>query len=286
VSKIEKDVLNTWYKDPGNPFTSADLQHVVLKTETKPAAVKSIFRAANILTCLSYGIYTITEISNICKLNKTTVHRILKALVDTHLAIHDPIKRHYYLGHSIARIVASPYTTHEHLLTCAFKPMRHLSDTTEETVFINVLLGLQYLNLHEIPSKHDLRVAEISKKIGYVPAGASSKVLLSQLNNKELNIAMLNMDLKFPNGKVVKEDDLRTELLKVRQKGYSVSYGERVSGCICISAPVRNYILPVALSIIGPEGRIKPRIDGFVHEVKEAASQVSENVKKSIEAEN
>ena len=265
-------------------MASIDIHDVILKMERKPAAVQSIFRAANILTCLSQGIYSITEISGICKLNKTTVHRILQALVDSHLAIHDPIKRQYHLGHSISRIVASPYTTHEYLITCAFKPMRHLSDITAETVFINILLGLQYINLHEIPSKYDLRVAEVTRKTGHVPAGASSKVLLSQLNNKELNLAMLNMDFTYPNGNVVQEEDLRKELLDIQEKGYSISYGERISGCICISAPVTDYFLPAALSIIGPEGRIKPRMEEYVRVVKDAAGLTSANVRKSLKA--
>jgi DNA-binding IclR family transcriptional regulator len=279
------DTVDTQYKhiDVGNVVNGSDVQNYILKTDKKPAAVQSIFRAANILTCLSQGIYTITEIANICNLNKTTVHRILKALVDSRLAIHDPILHQYYLGYSISRMVSSPYITHELLLTCAFKPMRRVSDITEDTVFINILIGLQYTNLYEIPSKYELRVAEINKKIGYVPAGAASKVLLSQRNNRSLNIAMLNMDFRFPDGTIVNEDDLRAELSAIRQKGYCVTYGERVKGCICISAPVTGYFLPAAISVIGPEARIKPRLDEFITEVRDAANQITMNLEKSFD---
>ncbi len=282
MNNHKKDASNTWRKANNNPLESSDIQDTILKIKSKPAAVKSIYYAANVLTCLSQGVYSITEISDVCKLNKATVHRILKALVDSNLAIQDPIKRQYYLGHSISRIAASPYTSHEYLMICGYKPMRHLSDVTQETVFVNILLGLQYINMHEIPSKHDLRVAEVTRKTGHVPAGASSRVLLSQLNNKELNIAMQYMDLQLPNGKIISEEDLRSDIMKIHQTGYCLTAGEKISGCICISAPVTNYFLPAALSIIGPESRIRPRIDEFIAEVKQAASLVSENVAKSI----
>jgi IclR family KDG regulon transcriptional repressor len=282
MSNTNKNNTNTWRKDIDNPFTSSDIQCEILQTQSKPAAVKSIFRAANILTCLSQGVYTVTEISHICDLNKTTVHRILQALVDSHLAIYNPLKRQYYLGHSISKIMANPYTTHEFLVTCAYKQMIDLANFTKETVFINILLGLQYINLHEIPSTHDLRVAEVTRKTGMVPAGAASKVLLSQLDKKELNIAILNMDLKFPNGRTISEDALKTELSEIRQKSCAVSCGERISECVCISAPVKNYFLPAALSVVGPKSRLEPGLNDFIRAVKKAARQISENVKKSI----
>ncbi|HSW57183.1 MAG TPA: IclR family transcriptional regulator C-terminal domain-containing protein [Dehalococcoidales bacterium] len=282
MTPYDRDVPISWRKDTNNPLTSMDMNDLLVKMEGEPAAVKSIFYAANVLTCLSHGVYNITEIARICQINKATVHRILKAMVDSNLAIQDPIKRQYYLGHSISRIVANPYTTHEHLITCGFQAMSHLSDVTGETVFINILLGIQYINLREIPARFDLRVAEVTRKTGHVPAGASSKVLLSQLTDDELKNAMQFMDLKYPTGQMVTEKTLQAEVFKTRRAGYCISYGERISGCICISAPVLNYVQPAAVSIIGPESRIRPKMPEFLHEVKEAAKQVSANIAKTF----
>jgi DNA-binding IclR family transcriptional regulator len=266
-----------------NPQSSVKMQGTILDTEKKPAAVKSVFRAANILTCLSRGIYSVTEIADVCRLNKATVHRLLKALVESNLAIQDSITHRYFLGHAIAQIVASPYTTHEYLVTCAIKPMIHLADFTEETVFLSILIGLRYLNLFEVPSKHDLRVVEIFKKSGYVPAGASSKVLLSQLSAKELKIATLNMDFASQAGDYkMTPESLSQQIKEVRRKNYCISYGERVKGCICISAPIHNYVFPIALSVVGPENRIKPRIKEMVRELKSSAVLLTNHVSETF----
>lgn len=281
---ITEDALDDLSHDePAELYSKQNKNSIILDSSQKPAAVQSVFRAANILTCLSQGIYSITDIAGVCHLNKATVHRLLKALVESNLAIQDPINHLYYLGQSIAKIVASPHTTHEYLVTCAIKSMVRLSDYTEETVFLSILLGLQYLNLHEIPSKHDLRVVQVNKKSGYVPAGAASKILLSQLDKKQLKIAFLNMNFESPLGNIsFNPEKLKIQLKEIRRQGYAVSYGERVKGCVCISAPVSNYELPVALSIIGPENRIKPRINDFIEEIMAAAATLSENVNKSL----
>jgi DNA-binding IclR family transcriptional regulator len=259
------------------------LQGILPETDQKSATVQSVFRAANILTCMSHGIYSITDIASICKLNKATVHRLLKALVESRLAIQDPVNHRYYLGQSIAKIVSRPETTHEYLITCAVKPMLHLSDISEETVFLSILMGIQYINVFEVPSKHDLRVVQVDKKSGYVPAGAASRVLLSQLSAKDLNVALLNLDFSTPTGLgELNESDLKAEMKVIKRRGYDVSYGERIKDCICLSAPVANYVLPVALSIIGPETRVKPRVQEFTRELKAAAGSLSKAVEVSI----
>jgi DNA-binding IclR family transcriptional regulator len=270
-------------KDVIDSQRDINLQGILLETNTKSATVQSVFRAANILTCMSHGIYSITDIAGICQLNKATVHRLLKALVESHLAIQDPVSHRYYLGQSIAKIVARPETTHEYLITCAAQSMLRLSDLTEETIFLSILLGIQYINLFEVPSKHDLRVVQVDKKSGYVPAGAASRILLSQLNSKELKIALQNMGFTTPTGNgVLNETELKAELKEVRRRGYAISYGERIRDCICISAPVPDYVLPVSLSIIGPEARVKLRINQFVKELKAAAASVNSNIELSL----
>ncbi len=270
-------------KDLINSQRDINLDDSLMETDEKSATVQSVFRAANILNCMSHGIYSITDIAAMCKLNKATVHRLLKALVESHLAIQDPVNRRYYLGHSIAKMVARPDTTHEYLITCAVRPMIQLSDQTEETVFLSILLGIQYVNLFEVPSKHDLRVVQVDKKSGYVPAGASSRVLLSQLSGKDLRVALVNIDYNTPTGSgVLTEEELKIELKEVKRKGYSVSYGERISGCICVSSPVPGYVLPVSLSIIGPESRIRPRLKEAIKNVKAGAASLSAAIARSL----
>src|SRR5512139_168468 len=82
-------------------------------------AAGSIPRAAKILNCLSNNINTITDIAGSCKLAKSTVHRVLKLLEESHLVIEDPLDRYYFLGPLITTLTANPLRTHEFLIRCA-----------------------------------------------------------------------------------------------------------------------------------------------------------------------
>ena len=68
---------------------------------------------------------------------------------------------------------------------------------------------------------------------------------------------------------------LMKELKKVREQGYAISYGERIIGALGIAVPIRGYLFPVALSILGPEQRLKPKVKELLKEARESARRIS-----------
>jgi len=246
---------------------------------SKTPTVKSISRAADILFCLSNGINTVTGISRQCKLNKSTVHRLLKALIESQLATRDPLNQQYYLGPLITRLSSNPQTTHNYLIMCAIKEMRQLRDIVEETVTLNLLIGIQYVRIHEIPSEHDLRVIDTYDPVGPIFIGATAKVLLSQLDEQELRVAMKAISFtRVTEHSVTNKKILIAQSRKIRKQGYAVSYGERIAGSLCISAPIKKYFYPVALSVVGPESRLRPRVNELVKEVTASTRLIEKNI--------
>jgi DNA-binding IclR family transcriptional regulator len=56
-------------------------------------------------------------------------------------------------------------------------------------------------------------------------------------------------------------------------------FGERIPGSASISVPIRNYICPVALSILGPDNRFYLEVMlEFSKEMKESASRISTRI--------
>jgi DNA-binding IclR family transcriptional regulator len=47
-----------------------------------------------------------------------------------------------------------------------------------------------------------------------------------------------------------------------------------------IAVPIRNYVLPAALSVIGPEVRMKPGVKKFTGALLTGAARISENLKE------
>lgn len=261
------------------------MRKITTETPQKPNVIRSIFRAVNILICLSNGIDTLTKIAKHSKLSNSTTHRLLKALEESNLATYDPVKHRYYMGPLVNQLSSNPQTTHTHLITCAIPEIRRLWYLTGETVALNIMIGIQYVRLHEIQSRHSLTIIEGDDPVGPLYVGATAKVLLSQLGDKELRIAMRYIETgRVTEHSVTDKNVLMAQSKEIRERGYAVSYGERILGALCISAPIRDYFWPAALSLVGPESRIKASVDELVTEVMISASSISRNIMEFFEA--
>jgi DNA-binding IclR family transcriptional regulator len=276
-------VDHSWYQEMSEPLNPAQLQDLLPDADKHSTAVRSVFRSANILICLSNGINTITDIAAACNLNKATVHRLLKALLESRLAMQDPTSHRYYLGYSIARIISNPYSSHEYLITCSLKQMSRLSALTGETINLTILIGIQNVLLRDIPSSHELRVVERGLDMRYVSSGATAKVLISQLEKSKLDIALANLNLSLlTDDKQPSRESVIAQLQKIKLNGFCVSNSARIRGAMCLAVPIHNYVLPVALSIIGPESRMEPKIEAYLKEIKAAAQEIEGKINETF----
>jgi DNA-binding IclR family transcriptional regulator len=266
---------------------NANSKNYIVANDKGPTAFKSVFRTANILTCLSNGIESITDIASTCKLNKSTVYRLLKALCEAGLTMRDPLSRRYYIGPLITEIASNPQVTHEYLITCAFNEMRALSNISGESIGLNILLGLKNVLLYEIPSTYDLQIVGKNRVAGHLHAGANSKLLLLQLNKRELSMALNNMVLEpLTPHTVTDEDELMARLKQIKRQGYAVECGERIEGAMNIAVPIKNYVLPATLGILGPENRMKNRANEFINELLVRSARISHNLSLYLGSNN
>ncbi len=257
----------------------------LIKPNSEGESDSFLRRAASILLCLSEGVDTVTEISKYCNLSPSTTHRILNSLAEPHFTIYDPSSRRYYLGPLVSRLSANPSSTHTYLIFCALGQMSHLLDVAGETVTLDIAIGIKYIHLHALHSKHSLKVQgntyPTDELMMLQPTGASQKMLLSQLNDKDLEIA-----LKINANRIKAEDpeaepDIhkwKNQIKTIRDQGYSLTRGESIPGGLGISVPVYNYIHPVALTLIGPEYRMKPNVTAYREELLSSAKRLSDEL--------
>ncbi|MCJ7605370.1 MAG: helix-turn-helix domain-containing protein, partial [Dehalococcoidales bacterium] len=249
----------------------------------KPVMVKSIYRTANILNCISNGINSITDIAAHCNLSKSTVHRLLHALGESGLVMRDPINREYLFGHLISRLVSNPRITHEYLIRSATREMQFLGDYTREAISLGIKAGMNYVGLHIIPSTYALRVVDDRNSFANLHVGSSGRVLLSQISNAELQRAMQYFKADLPDGQVpFDEKYLVADIERIREQGYAVSGGERVPGATCIAVPVKYYHLPAVLSLFGPESRISPHTREYLDALLAAANRIGMRIRETL----
>lgn len=246
-------------------------------------SVNSVVRAAQVLTCLSLGINRVSKISKKLQLSISTTHRLLKTLENIGFAIHDPNNNSYYLGSSIFRLSRNLATSHQFLISIALDCMEHLRDLSGETVSLTIRQGLQRVQLEELPSKKELKVAVGAVFSVPIYAGSASKVLLSELDEKEINGILDKIELTGvgPNT-ITDKAALLKEVEKVRKQGFSTSHGEVINGATSISIPINHYFCPVALSVIGPEERFSPNMMAVLKELKKCGVQIVDKLKRHV----
>jgi DNA-binding IclR family transcriptional regulator len=68
------------------------------------------------------------------------------------------------------------------------------------------------------------------------------------------------------------------QVKQARQEGYAISCGEVFIGAFNISAPIRDYICPAALNILGPEHRLKSKATEIAKELKASVARIEKKI--------
>jgi DNA-binding IclR family transcriptional regulator len=245
--------------------------------------INTIVRASEILLLLSNGIGRIADVSKRLRLSKATTHRLLKTLQLTGFVAQDPVSRSYFLGPLIPRLASNPMFAHQHLIASSFERMDFLRNRTHETVVLQIRNGSQRMVLEEMLGLYPIRYYGGKGHSAPLYAGAAGKVLLSQLEDEELDKLLRSIQLvQLTSSTITDERVLRKELEGVRKKGYALSAGEVMAGSAAISVPVKNYFCPVAISVVGPDNRFLRKRMSFLEELKQGANQISEILRQTV----
>ena len=193
----------------------------------------------------------VTEISERLHLTKSTVHRLLQALLVRGLVAQDPHKRQYTLGYRVLALAQA--VPGEATLRHICRPhMAWLQSVTGESIALYVAAGDVRLCLDEIESPQMLRMSAGVGRCFPLHLGAASKALLAAEPAESATwrraVARLTP---------AELTALEAELAHVRARGYAESAGETVHGAASVAASIRmpGGELVAALSVAGPAAR-------------------------------
>jgi DNA-binding IclR family transcriptional regulator len=157
--------------------------------------------------------------------------------------------------------------------------MQYLWELSGETVSLIIMIGLYGMCLEEYDSHQSIKYTTGRGTVTALHVGSGSKALLANLPDNRLK-AILN-DLEFntigPNT-ITKKNALIDEINRIKQLGYATSFGERTPGGAGISVPIKNYVYPAAISVIGPDTRLEPKLSSLVDDMKKSANRISEKL--------
>jgi IclR family KDG regulon transcriptional repressor len=241
--------------------------------------INSILRCAEILKTVFNGVNRLTDISYNLNLNKSTTHRLLKTLEKSGLIIQDHLTRKYLPGHLILRLASNPIFSHQLLVVSCHDEMIRLRDLTKESVVLHIAIGSQRICLEEIQTNEDIKYISGVGSVAPIYVGAGGKLLLSEMEKEDLELLLNNIKL-LPVGPktIIEKKKLLKELEKIHKQGYATSHEERLYGGVAISVPIKNYVCPVALTILGPQFRFGAKMIDSLDDLKLSAKRISEKL--------
>ncbi len=240
-------------------------------------ASSAVDRALAVLCAFSREtpVLGVTEISERLDLTKSTVHRLLQALLARGLVSRDPDKRHYTLGYRILAL-AQAVPGEATLRRICHPHMQWLHSATGETIGLYVVAGDVRICLDEIESSQMLRMSAGVGRIFPLDRGAAGKALLVDGSSNSSLWGRITASL--PADDIAR---LEEELRETRARGYGQTAGETVSGSASIAAPIRGLdgALLAALSVAGPASRFQSEVlTRYAAALLEAVSRIERDL--------
>lgn len=243
--------------------------------------VSSILRVLQILECfMDCGTeWTLKALVEQLGLPTTTVFRQVSTLTAQQYLIQDPVRKSYHIGPRFM-LLASSILEQSSLRQIARPELERLSCAVQETINLSLLLEHDIFYLDKVETHRSI---VCNTKVGSrAPAYATSsgKILLSEQSEVYMDeyCSWMQQNAKsFTCNTIIDPQRLRSETAQARLHGFAVDEGEIETGLICIGAPVydSNHRAVAAVSISGPDYRMRSDWDHMVQEVRIAAKSIS-----------
>jgi IclR family acetate operon transcriptional repressor len=197
----------------------------------------------------------LAEISKLSGLNKTTTHRLLRALQSEGLIDRSSLTARYSLGAGLMALGVQALASSD--LRRRVRPLlRSLANETGETATLEVPIENSMLILDEVTGRHVVSAAGIVGTRWPLHATSTGKAVLAFDDNW---YERLVDPLKpLTRNTLVSKESFRPELIEIRRRGYAVTVDELEIGFTAVATVIRGALGDVqgALSIGGPTHRL------------------------------
>jgi DNA-binding IclR family transcriptional regulator len=217
--------------------------------------VQVIDRALDILELLSLereGL-GVTEIGIRLNINKSTVHRIVNALVERGYVEKDTSRLVYKLGLRVLEL-SSLYLNNVELKTEARTYLWELTNKLGLTTHLGILDGVNVVYIDKIDVVSSRRLySQIGRRIS-IHCSALGKSILSGMSYEQCDILLSKCSFeRFTDKTMQTKQQVIDQIENYRLKGWYVDDEEHDEGIRCLAAPVYDYMDKVvaAISISG-----------------------------------
>jgi IclR family KDG regulon transcriptional repressor len=244
---------------------------------------QSITRAIAILDCFRdiQPELGVREIARQVELHPSTVGRLLVTLTSLGILNQNRDTQKYRMGSKVLRWGAV-YMSSMDLRLEARPFLEELHKQTDETIHLDIPDGATRICIERIESPQSLRwVPRIGERKPYY-ASAGGKVMLAYFSPTQRSEILKSQPLEQLTPRTTTDPKiLQKEFDLIRERGYSISEGERVDGVSCVAAPIfdSSKIIIGALTISGPTLRFS---EAKKQEYAQLLIQATGNISKAM----
>jgi len=244
--------------------------------------VRAVERALQIMGCFDdeHPERGISEIAQAVGLHKATAYRIVTTLVNYgYMELVADIQK-YRLGLELTNLGFQVIRRMD-LRREALPYMKELVQEWDETCDLSIYDQGKIFYIEVLRGNHALTISAAVGQRLPAHSTASGKLFLAYLLPEELD-TILNQPMDaYTDNTITSPDELRKQLIKIRNQGYSVDYEEYEVGVCAIAAPIFNRRGNVIATIGGPSpiSRMTPeRINQLAKAFKDSADAISRRI--------
>lgn len=241
--------------------------------------IQSIQRAMTIIELFrSEKNLSLTEISQMTGLTKTTVYGIVETLVSGGYLEQDEITKQYSLGITLMEM-GSLYGDRLDLRSVAMPYMHELEKATGEAVQLGCIRGGDVVFLARTLTVNYMKI--IANQSGTIPAYCSAigKAIMANMQPEKQESCIRNLQFeKLTPNTITDAEQLRQELKAIRSKGYSFDNGENNINVFGIGVPIftRNGKVVAGISLgCMNEPTNREYINSMLPKIQETANKIS-----------
>jgi IclR family transcriptional regulator, KDG regulon repressor len=183
--------------------------------------------------------WSTTEISKELNIPIQTVHRLLTCLCEVGFVVQNMETRKYRLGFRIMELGLSVRESME-VRNASLPFLIKLSNETKESVYLSIAEGSEGVIIDCVNSIHPIYnfITDVERNRLPICVDAANKVILANLNLR-LRDKLITELMKQ---KIVEDRmQLETELRMIKSSGFSLTFGERITGMTSIAAPIFSW---------------------------------------------
>lgn len=209
--------------------------------------IQVIARSAQILRVLGgnpQGL-SLAAIAEQCQLPRSTVQRIVTALVDELLAEPCPEGSGFRLGPAFGQLL---FQTQTDIIGVVRPLLLQLSDQFAESAFLAARAGNMINVIERVIAEHTLRVVFPVGHSAPVPVTAGGKALLAMLDDELLGQFLQSYSPQQAN-------NLRTQIGYIRTTGIAIDIDEHETGICAYAVGLQTYLGHFTAGLVMPSAR-------------------------------